>query len=100
MSTYFVPGNNYANSLTSYGLRPYDEQNNTEAASMPAVTYQCQSVTATSAVFKRTQPTGSGGTANPGVLLGATTRLRIRRDATGSYVSPLGRSRGMVIIRP
>jgi len=67
---------------------------------MPDVTYQCQAVTATSAVFKRTQPTGSGGTANPGVLLGATVRLRIRRDATGFFVTPLGRSRGMVIIRP
>jgi hypothetical protein len=51
-------------------------------------------------VFKRTQPTGSGPTANPGVLLGQTLRLPIRRDATGFYVSPLGRSRGMVILRP
>jgi hypothetical protein len=100
MPSYFIPGNNYTNSATAYGLRPYDEQDNTEAASMPDVTFQCQAVTNTSAVFKRTRPTGSGGTANPGVLLGETLRLPIRRDATGIYVSPLGRSRGMVIIRP
>jgi len=100
MPTYFVPGNTYSNSSTDYGLRPYDELNNTEATSMPDVTYQCQAVTNTSAVFKRTQPTGSGPTANPGVLLGQTVRLPIRRDATGFYVSPLGRSRGMVILRP
>lgn len=100
MPTYFVPGNNYTNSLTQYGLRPYDVQNNTEAASMPDVTYQCQAVTATSAVFKRTQPTGSGPTANPGVLLGTTVRLRLERDATGLMVFPLGRSYGRPILRP
>lgn len=100
MPTYFVPGNNYTNSLTQYGLRPYDEQDNTEAASMPDVTYQCQAVTATSAVFKRTQPTGSGLTANPGVLLGATLRLRLERDATGTMAFPLGRSHGRPILRP
>lgn len=100
MATYFVPGNNYTNSLTQYGLRPYDEQNNTEATSMPDVTYLCKAVTKTFVVFKRTQPTGSGPTANPGVLLGQTVRLRIRRDATGFFVTPLGRSSGMVIIRP
>jgi len=100
MATYFVPGNNYTNSMTQYGLRPYDEQNNTEAASMPDVTYQCQAVTATSAVFKRTQPTGSGPTANPGVLLGTTVRLRLERDATGLMVFPLGRSYGRPILRP
>lgn len=100
MPTYFIPGDNYTNSMTQYGLRPRDQQNNTEADSMPDVTYQCQSVTATHAVFKRTQPTGSGTTSNPGVLLGTTVRLRIQRDATGLYVSPLGRRQGMVIIRP
>jgi hypothetical protein len=100
MPTYFVPGNNYTNSLTQYGLRPYDEQDNTEAASMPDVTYQCQAVTATSAVFKRTQPTGSGPTANPGVLLGTTVRLRLERDATGLMAFPLGRSYGRPILRP
>lgn len=100
MPTYFVPGNNYTNSLTPYGLRPYDEQDNAEATSMPDVTYQCQAVTATSAVFKRTQPTGSGPTANPGVLLGSTVRLRLERDATGLMVFPLGRSYGRPIIRP
>jgi hypothetical protein len=99
MSSYFIPGNNYTNSATAYGLRPYDELDNNAAASMPNVTYQCQAVTNTFAVFKRTRPAGSGGTANPGVLLGETLRLPIRRDATGFFVSPLGRSRGMVILR-
>ena len=100
MPTYFIPGNNYTNSPTQYGLRPYDEQDNTEATSMPDVTYQCQAVTATSAVFKRTQPTGSGPTANPGVLLGTTVRLRLERDATGLMAFPLGRSYGRPILRP
>ena len=100
MPTYFVPGNNYTNSLTPYGLRPYDVQNNTKAASMPDVTYQCQAVTATSVVMKRTQPTGTSPNQNPGVLLGATVRLRLERDATGLMAFPLGRSYGRPILRP
>jgi hypothetical protein len=100
MPTYFVPGENYTNSATQYGLRPYDEQDNTKAASMPDVVYQCQAVTNTSAVFKRTQPTGTSPNQNPGVLLGATVRLRIERDATGLMVFPLGRSYGRPILRP
>lgn len=99
-NAYFKPGTNYTNSVSAYGLRPYDERNNTEAAVMPDVTLRCVAVTKTFAVFKRTQPTGSGGTANPGVLLGETLRLPIRRDSAGFYVSPLGRSRGMVTVRP
>lgn len=100
MGTYFVEGNNYTNSPTNYGLRPYDVQNDAEAASMPDVTYTCCAVTKTFAVFKRTQPTGSGATANPGWLLGQTQRLRVRRDATGLFVMPLGRRNGAVILRP
>lgn len=96
----FVPGNNYTNSLTPYGLRPYDEQDNTEAASIPDATYQCVAVTNTSAVFKRTQPKGTGPTANPGVLLGTTQRLRLERDATGLMAFPMGRAYGRPILRP
>ena len=100
MPTYFVPGNNYTNSATVYGLRPYDEQDNSEAAIMPDVTYQCMGVTNTSAVFKRTQPKGTNPNRNPGTLLGQTLRLRIERDATGLMVFPLGRSYGRPILRP
>jgi hypothetical protein len=100
MATYFIKGNTYTNSLTSYGLRPYDVQNNAEAAVMPDLTFLCVAVSKTFAVFKRTQPTGSGPTANPGMLLGQTRRLRIRRDATGLFVQPLGRSNGRIILRP
>ena len=96
MATYFQPGTVYANSVTQYGLRPYDIPNDTEAAAEPDLTWLCCAVTKTFAVFKQQQPTGS----NPGVLLGTTLRLPIRRDLTGFYVSPLGRSRGMVIVRP
>lgn len=99
-NAYFKPGTDYTNNGNFYGLRPYDVRQNSEAASMPDVTLRCVAVTKTFAVFKRTQPTGSGGTANPGVLLGETLRLPIRRDNTGFYVSPLGRSRGMVTVRP
>jgi hypothetical protein len=100
MATYFTEGNTYTNSLTNYGLRPYDVQNNTEAAVMPDLTFLCVAVSKTFAVFKRTQPTGSGPTANPGWLLGQTQRLRVRRDATGLFVQPLGRSNGRIILRP
>lgn len=100
MATYFQPGTVYGNSVTPYGLRPYDIPNDAEAASEPELTWLCCAVTKTSAVFKQLQPTGSGDTANPGMLLGTTLRLPIRRDVTGFYVSPLGRSRGMVIVRP
>lgn len=92
----FTPGSDYTNAATTYGLRPYDDRNDSAATVMPAVTLRCVAATKTFAVFKRTQPTGS----NPGILLGETLRLPIRRDSAGYYVSPLGRSRGMVIIRP
>lgn len=92
----FTPGNYYTNAATPYGLRPYDEQNNSAATVMPGISLRCVAATKSFAVFKRAQPTGS----NPGILLGETLRLPIRRDSAGYYVSPLGRSRGMVIIRP
>jgi hypothetical protein len=100
MATEFVKGTVYANSVTPYGLRPYDVQNDNEAAAEPDLTWLCCAVTKTFVVFKQRQPTGSGATANPGVLLGTTLRLRVRRDITGKYVSPLGRQYGMVIVRP
>jgi hypothetical protein len=31
MATYFVPGQNYTNSATTYGLRPYDIPNDQAA---------------------------------------------------------------------
>jgi hypothetical protein len=100
MATEFVKGQTYGNSATQYGLRPYDIPNDQAAASEPSLTWLCCSVTKTFVVFKQLQPTGSGATANPGMLLGTTQRLRIRRDSTGKYVSPLGRKYGMVIVRP
>lgn len=100
MATYFAEGTSYTNSLTNYGLRPYDVQSNAEAASMPDLTYYCCAVTKTFAVFKSTQPTGTSPNKNPGWLLGQTMRLRVRRDATGLFVQPLGRSNGRIILRP
>jgi len=100
MATEFVKGNVYANSVTPYGLRPYDIPNDNEAAAEPDLTWLCCAVTKTFVVLKQLQPTGSGPTANPGMLLGQTQRLRVRRDVTGKYVSPLGRRYGMVIVRP
>lgn len=100
MATYFKEGTTYTNSATAYGLRPRDKANNTAAASMPALTLFCVGVTPTHAVFKFTRPKGAGPTFNPGILSGATKRLRIERDTTGFYVAPLGRRYGMPIIRP
>lgn len=100
MATYFKPGTTYTNSATAYGLRPRDLATDSAAASMPALTLICTAVTKTHAVFKFTQPKGSGASFNPGWLLGTTKRLRIEQDTTGFYVSPLGRRYGMAIIRP
>jgi hypothetical protein len=100
MATYFSEGTTYSKSNTSFGLRPYDEQNNTASASQPSPTLICVAATKTHVVFKFTNPTGSGPTANVGWLLGQTQRCRIQRDATGFYAMPMNRAYGRVIVRP
>jgi hypothetical protein len=100
MATYFQEGKTYTNSATAYGLRPRDQRNDTAAASMPAVTLVCTAVTPTHVTFKFANPKGSGATYNIGWLLGTTQRCRVYRDTLGLYAAPLGRRRGMIIVRP
>lgn len=96
----FTAGKTYSNAPTNYGLRPYDQLNNSAASGIGSITLLCVRATKSYGTFKRLQPTGTGPTYNPGMLTGETLHLPIRRDATGYYVEPLGRRRGGPVSRP